>query len=292
MQLAQLLDDDHSRAAELDPQAVDLRRAREVTYVLRNDVAYEYPAPIRALQHRFVVVPRLRHDDQRRVAHRLRVDAGPTTAVTRRRDRFGNPIVDLAAPVVGDRISFTMRAVIHRSHGAVHERSWRLAHSTPTELTTVDDDLRDAAHAIDPRAAGEPLATAICDTVHDAMTYRFDTTTVRTTAGQAWQGRHGVCQDMAHVMIAMCRARGLAARYVSGHLVGEGASHAWVEVHDAATGRALAYDPTHGRRTDMRYVTVAVGRDYRDVAPTAGHYRSGPRGTLSVRKAVAIAAVR
>ena len=53
------------------------------------------------------------------------------------------------------------------------------------------------------------------------MTYRFDATTVRTTAGQAWRGRHGVCQDMAHVMIAMCRARGLAARYVSGHLVGE-----------------------------------------------------------------------
>ena len=79
---------------------------------------------------------------------------------------------------------------------------------------------------------------------------------------------------------------------MSGHLVGEGASHAWVEVHDEATGRPLAYDPTHGRRTDLRYVTVAVGRDYRDVAPTAGHYRSGPSGTLSVRKAVAIAAVR
>jgi transglutaminase-like putative cysteine protease len=292
VQLAQLLDDDHSRAAELDPRAIDLTGAREVTYVLRNDVAYDYPAPIRALQHRFVVVPRLRHDDQRRVAHRLRVDGGPTTAVRRRRDRFGNPVVDVDAPVVRDRISFTMRAVIHRSHGTVHERGWRLGHSTPTALTAADDELRDAARSIDPQGAGEPLATSICDAVHDAMTYQFDATTVRTTAGQAWQGRRGVCQDMAHVMIAMCRARGLAARYVSGHLVGEGASHAWVEVHDETTGRALAYDPTHGRRTDLRYVTVAVGRDYRDVAPTAGSYRSGPRGTLSVRKAVAIAAIR
>jgi transglutaminase-like putative cysteine protease len=292
VQLAQLLDDDHSRGAELDPRAVDLKGAREVTYILRNDVAYEYPAPIRALQHRLVVVPRLRHDDQRRMAHRLRVEAGATTAVLRRRDRFGNPIVDVDAPEVRDRISFTMRAVIHRSPGAVHERSWRRAHSMPTELTTADDALRDAARSIEPQATGEPLATSICDAVHDAMTYEFDATTVRTTAGQAWQGRRGVCQDMAHVMIAMCRARGMAARYVSGHLVGEGASHAWVEVHDEATGRPLAYDPTHGRRTDLRYVTVAVGRDYRDVAPTAGHYRSGPRGTLSVRKAVAIAAIR
>jgi len=292
VQLAQLLDDDHARSAELDPRAVDLTGAREVTYVLRNDVAYEYPAPIRALQHRSVVVPRLRHDDQRRVVHRLRVDGGPATAVTRRRDRFGNAIVDVDAPVVRDRISFTVRAVIRRSHGTVHERGWRSAHSAPTELTAVDDDLREAAHSIDPRAAGEPLATSICDAVHDAMTYRFEATTVRTTAGQAWRGGHGVCQDMAHVMIAMCRARGLPARYVSGHLVGEGASHAWVEVHDEGSGRPLAFDPTHGRRTDLRYVTVAVGRDYRDVAPTAGRYRSGPRGTLSVRKAVAIAAIR
>ncbi|MET0446861.1 MAG: transglutaminase family protein [Aeromicrobium sp.] len=291
MQLAQLLDDDHSRATELDHRSVDLCGAREVTYVVRNDVTYEYPAPIRALQHRFVVVPRSRHDDQRRVVHRLRVDAGPATEVQRRRDRFGNSIVDVEAPVVRERMSFSMRAVIHRSHGSVHERSWRAVHSAPTELTAVDEDLRDAAHSIDPQASGQPLATSICDAVHDAMTYRFDATTVRTTAGQAWQGRRGVCQDMAHVMIAMCRARGLPARYVSGHLVGDGASHAWVEVHDEATGRPLAYDPTHGRRTDLRYVTVAVGRDYRDVAPTAGQYRSGPGGTLSIRKAVAIAAI-
>ena len=56
---------------------------------------------------------------------------------------------------------------------------------------------------------------------------------------------------------------------------------------------------THGRLrpdacpvTDLRYVTVAVGRDYRDVAPTSGTYRSGPRGRMTVRKRVAISAVR
>ena len=117
------------------------------------------------------------------------------------------------------------------------------------------------------------------------MTYEFGVTGVRTTAAEAWGLGRGVCQDMAHVMIAMCRARGIPARYVSGHLLGEGASHAWVEVR---TGDGtLAYDPTHARETDLRYVTVAVGRDYRDVAPTAGTYRSGPRGRLTVRKRVA-----
>ena len=93
------------------------------------------------------------------------------------------------------------------------------------------------------------------------------------------------------MMIAMCRTQGIAARYVSGHLLGEGASHAWVEARDPRNGRTVAYDPTHARVADLRYVTVAVGRDYRDVAPTAGSYLAGPPGTLSVRKQVAITSV-
>ncbi len=67
------------------------------------------------------------------------------------------------------------------------------------------------------------------------MTYEFGPTSVRTTAAEAWSLGRGVCQDMAHVMIAMCRTQGIPARYVSGHLLGEGASHAWVEARDPAT---------------------------------------------------------
>ena len=288
----ELLDDGLAHAARLDPRDVDLAGAREVTYVLRNDVVYEYPSPILALQHRLVILPRLRHGDQQRLAHRFAVDAPSSTAVRSRRDRHGNPIVDIEAAEVPDRISFALRAVLRRTHDQVRTRPWRTSRSSTTALTAVDDELRAAAATIDPGAHGERLARSICHAVHDAMTYRHDATTVRTTASEAWQRRQGVCQDMAHVMIAMCRARGLRARYVSGHLVGEGASHAWVEVHDDRSGRTLALDPTHDRPTDLRYVTVAVGRDYRDIAPTAGRYRAGPPGTLSITKAVDIADVR
>ena len=292
MQHALLLDDDHASAQLLDHRAVDLKGATEATYLLRNDVTYTYPAPIRALRHRLVVVPRRRHGDQRRIVHRLHADVPVAAEVRRRRDRFGNPVLQLAADVVPSRISFSVRAVVHRSRDEVHERHWADWHSRTTVLTTVDDELGDAAHAIDPAAGGPALAESICDAVHEAMTYEWGVTSVRTTAADAWRGRRGVCQDMAHVMVAMCRLRGMPARYVSGHLLGEGASHAWVEVHDERTGRAVAFDPTHGRRADLRYLTVAVGRDYRDVAPTAGSYRTGPQGTLSVRKVVALADVR
>jgi transglutaminase-like putative cysteine protease len=117
------------------------------------------------------------------------------------------------------------------------------------------------------------------------LSYRFDATDVRTTAAQALALGAGVCQDYAHVMLALCRAGGLPARYVSGHLVGEGGTHAWVEVlvEDPLESRralAVAFDPTHGRRADDGYVSIAVGRDYADVAPTSGTFASGGRGRL------------
>jgi transglutaminase-like putative cysteine protease len=94
------------------------------------------------------------------------------------------------------------------------------------------------------------------------------------------------------VLIAMCRHRGVAARYVSGHLIGEGASHAWVEVCDRPSGRVLALDPTHDRATDLRYLTVAVGRDYGDVAPTRGTaWSGGGPGQLGIDKTFRIVAV-
>jgi transglutaminase-like putative cysteine protease len=285
--LEELLDADH-----LDHRQLDLATAREATYVFSNEVTYEYPAPIRTLRHQFVVVPRMRHGDQRRIVHRLHADIPGRATMRRRYDQFGNPVYEVRAAEVPQRISFGVRAVLRRSRDVPADRPWRIVHRSATSLTAVDDELRLAAATIAGRAIGLRAALAIGEGVRAAMTYEFGPTGVRTTAAEAWAMQRGVCQDMAHVMIAMCRARGVRARYVSGHLLGDGASHAWVEVHDDATGRTLAYDPTHGRPTDLRYVTVAVGRDYRDVAPTAGSYRSGPCGSLFVRKRVAITSVR
>ncbi|MCU1359126.1 MAG: transglutaminase protein, partial [Ilumatobacteraceae bacterium] len=132
-------------------------------------------------------------------------------------------------------------------------------------------------------------AEAIAEFVHRSFQYRHDVTSVRTTAAQAWQIGQGVCQDMAHVMIAMCTSLGISSRYVSGHLVGDGASHAWVEVFDAGRRQVVALDPTHARRTDFRYITTATGRDYRDVAPTTGTFVGpGANGQLTVRKKIRV----
>jgi transglutaminase-like putative cysteine protease len=79
------------------------------------------------------------------------------------------------------------------------------------------------------------------------------------------------------------------SRYVSGHLLGEGAPHAWVEAlfadpADPQVVQPVAYDPTHRRRTRMDYLTVAVGRDFADISPTSGTYSGPAGGKLSASK--------
>ena len=105
-------------------------------------------------------------------------------------------------------------------------------------------------------------AGAIMDEVFKAFVYTPGSTTIRTTAEQALAQRSGVCQDYAHVMLAVCRHCGLAARYIAGLLGGEGATHAWVEIYHY--GRWIGFDPTHNRMVDDNYITIAHGRDYRD----------------------------
>ena len=106
----------------------------------------------------------------------------------------------------------------------------------------------------------------------------------------AQRGCHGR-PSSAHVHIQRLeRHAGIAARYVSGHLVGEGGSHAWVEAlvpdPDHPGDWALeAWDPTHDRPAGDGYVMVATGRDYADVAPLSGSYSADrAAGELSVRK--------
>ncbi|HEY0486821.1 MAG TPA: transglutaminase family protein [Mycobacteriales bacterium] len=140
-------------------------------------------------------------------------------------------------------------------------------------------------------AAGSPLAavhTAV-DAVRGHLEYDTRSTGVRTTAVEAWRARSGVCQDFAHVTLALLRSAGIPARYVSGYLhpvvgaaVGEtvvGQSHAWVE---AWVGEWTPVDPTNGSPVAERHVRVANGRDYADVSPLRGVYTGAAGSSLEV----------
>jgi transglutaminase-like putative cysteine protease len=124
--------------------------------------------------------------------------------------------------------------------------------------------------------------------IYKSFTYKPKTTGVRTQATAALKQRTGVCQDFAHVALGLCRTFGIPARYVSGYFIQsrrdpdeEEASHAWIEAFVPGYGWA-AFDPTHDRPADERYIKVASGRDYSDIRPVSGTYRGGKTRSLSV----------
>ncbi len=263
--------------------------ASRAAYVIHQTVAYEYSKPVSDLRQRLVILPHERHGDQQRLVHRFNVRAQGEARIRTRADRFGNTIVNASVPAVEHTIEFQTRALVIRAPMDGFA-PWISAAPTQTRLTTADEAIRQAARSLGTGRDTLEIADAICELIHSSFTYAHDVTSVHTTAAQAWQLRKGVCQDMAHVMIAMCASLGICARYVSGHLVGDGASHAWIEVLDPVRKLVVAIDPTHRRRTDLRYITTAIGRDYRDVAPTSGTYTGhGSRGTLRISKVIRLA---
>jgi transglutaminase-like putative cysteine protease len=284
----------------IEPAAVDWSSASRASYLVRQTFRYEYPEPIRDLSHRLIVIPPERFGDQRRLWHDVSVGLDGAR-LENRSDRFGNVIVDVFAPRVPQAIEFVAEASVER-HAAEPNRladGW-LADGyllEPSRLTVADDRLLRAADDLGESTEwGLALADRINDWVYQSMTYRHGVTGVRTTAAEALALGAGVCQDYAHVMLAICRACGVPSRYVSGHLLGQGGTHAWVEVilpTRDGTGEAIAhtFDPTHASRGGLGYVTVAVGADYADVAPTSGTYRAGAPGRLTATKRVSVVEV-
>jgi transglutaminase-like putative cysteine protease len=281
----------------IEPSSVKWACARRVSYLLRQSFRYEYLEPIRELNHRLVVIPPERFGDQLRLSHRL-IAEGEAVRLEDRQDRFGNMVVDVFAPRVAEAIEFVAEVSVERHASEPNRLSdgW-LADGyllEPSLLTAADDRIRREAETLAGSAGwGLPLADTINDWVYQSMTYQHGVTSVRTTAAEALALGSGVCQDYAHVMLAVCRACGLPSRYVSGHLLGQGGSHAWVEVvlpTEDGTGDAIAstFDPTHASRGGLGYVTIAVGGDYLDVAPTSGTYLSPAKGRLMTSKRVTL----
>nr|WP_165036957.1 transglutaminase family protein [Candidatus Protofrankia californiensis] len=305
--------------------------AMSVTYRIRQRFSYTYDGPAWQLVHRLVVVPPRRHGDQTLRAYHLAV-SDPAATVTWERTVDGARAALVRLDTVPARLDFDVTVALARTAGAGPPQLPASALTgrrllTPTPLTAPDATMIAAARTL---AVPDPLETALrcCSWVYRRIEYAGGSTDVTTTAAQALAGGRGVCQDHAHVLLALCRAAGVPARYVSGHMIGESTSHAWAEVivpeaaaralHGRAAGRddvltssgvdawthgdeganldgagacAVALDPCHDRLVDRRYVTVATGRDYKEVAPTSGSYCGPGRGTLTTRQRVDVIGV-
>ncbi len=147
----------------------------------------------------------------------------------------------------------------------------------------IDRDLRDR----DPLE----LLTTLNSQVFEAFSYVKQSTSVDSPIEDALLSRKGVCQDFAHIMIALVRELRIPCRYVSGYLhhdsmhvdrSADGATHAWVEAMLPGLGW-IGFDPTNNLIAGGRHIRTAAGRDYADVPPTMGTMKGNADSELHVR---------
>ena len=143
------------------------------------------------------------------------------------------------------------------------------------------------------RDGRSPLALlqGIAAGVHRSFSYVKKSTAVDSPIAHALWSRQGVCQDFAHVMIALARNANIPCRYVSGYIhhssenadpLADGATHAWVEALLPGVGW-VGFDPTINRLVGEGHIRTAIGRDYADVPPTMGMMMGRADTQLQVR---------
>lgn len=149
-----------------------------------------------------------------------------------------------------------------------------------------------AQHQLEELRRRDPLSAmqALSETIYQAFGYEAGVTHADSPIDLALEAGRGVCQDFAHIMIAICRSWGVPARYVSGYLFTDrqggdrsdpDATHAWVEVFLPSL-RWVGFDPTNNVLAGERHIASAVGRDYHDVPPSRGVYKGEAESQLAV----------
>lgn len=206
----------------------------------------------------------------------------PLFHLRKSRDVYGNRIIYGGTLEDHSTLAYVSSGIVKSRRYAIRSEAMRPFYGIETTLTAASEEMR----TILPPLSGsiETRAMEICHLVHTQIEYVPDSTTVVTPAAVVLAQRKGVCQDMAHLMITLCRLAGITARYVNGFLVGEGVTHAWVEVYD--NGTWIGIDPTHDRLIDYGYIKIAHGRDVQDCPVNRGTYLGNVIQTTNISVSV------
>lgn len=269
-------------------------------YFVRHRTSYSYPEAVTASQQRGFLTPRPT-GSQRVVAHGVAITPEPLL-LTEHLDLFGNrshyfeihyphtcftvlkeSVIDVAWPTVDiaglDRWSLAgAQRVISENPALRMDRARFALPSRHVRATPALAEYTDTILAAE-LGFGQALAELTRGIRRD-FAYRPGVTSIRTTVEEVLALRAGVCQDFAHLGIAILRSLGIPARYVSGYLEtlappgqvkleGSDASHAWISAL-APNGTWVDIDPTNGQFADSRYLVTAWGRDFADVSPLRG----------------------
>jgi transglutaminase-like putative cysteine protease len=254
---------------------------------IRHTTSYAYDRPVDYAAQLLRLTPG-EHGSQRIRSWRVTAEG---KALARTDDGYGNVmhLFTVARPHQGATIVAEGEVETADTQGVLRDSIERLPPRywvRTTAPTAPDDALRSLAHEIETFTDPIVRLHRLMETVRARVDYVVGATTVMTTAAEALAKGSGVCQDHAHVFIAVARLLGLPARYVSGYLWQGGsetasASHAWAEAHVPEFGW-VGFDPANNICPTEKYVRVAIGLDYGEAAPVRGIRRGVADEALTV----------
>ncbi len=201
-------------------------------------------------------------------------------------DGFGNRIIYGGTMERHSELSYRCRGNIKTSTYCIPDSNPHPMYSVlpsvpPSLLSKIVSPRGDLEGALEGASKGAlEDALHIMHSVHQYMTYRTGVTDINTSLMDVIRLRQGVCQDYAHLMIALCRLAGYPSRYVCGLMRGEGATHAWVEIHDGQCW--YAFDPTNDTAIADGYIKLAHGREAKDCPVSRGTYIGVTQETTEV----------
>ena len=280
---------------------------RDMTYLIRHVTSFSYEPAVGESVMEVRLQPR---SDTRQRCLTSTLYVNPQANVMVYRDFHGNTVHHFDIPGKHQALEVVSEATVEMlprvDPAAFQQSSWEeldelaahgdylemLLPSIYAQITPALDSLREELNL---ERSGDPLSllTKLNASLYEAFEYVPNTTRVDSPIDEALHSRQGVCQDFAHIMIALVRQLRVPCRYVSGYLYhGDkdrdrstaGASHAWVEAYLGECGW-VEFDPTNNLLGCERHIRVAVGRDYADVPPTRGVHRGeAESASLVVRK--------
>ncbi len=278
-------------------------------YSVRHITTFRYDPEIRESVMEVRLQPR---SEGRQRCLTFSLDINPTANIMLYRDFLGNTVHHFDIAESHKEVRVSARSVVEVQPGPIPVASDSGSWEDLDALTSTEDHmemllpsvfawpselLEGLANEIQLARRGNPfeVLAEIQQAIRDNFSYVPNSTKVDSPIDDALQSRQGVCQDFAHIMIALGRKLRIPSRYVSGYLYHakdsdtrspEGASHAWVEALVPKIGW-VTFDPTNNLVGGNRHIRVAIGRDYSDVPPTRGVYKGDAESELNVVVTVA-----